>query len=284
MTTQSSTPMLQSVPIMTQQPHHKQRTTKEEQLRGMAIAHIILGALSVIAGLSMFLLDRATFRGLNDNGLFGIPPMITGIWILVTGVIGVVQRRKPISYRWNGIHMSFNIVAAFLAFGIVIALSIAISCLSDCEYTNYPYTYIPNYGWDNGLYQDNNSTSQTITRAPETICSKYVGGIALAGLLILFNLIDFFVALSSAILCCFYSCCVIGGCCRTCCGTIGEKQRDYVTYQPLQTHNTTTSSAGNIIVSAPPYTQAGTTNVAYSTEQPPQYQEKESTDQIAISV
>jgi len=315
MTTQSSTPMLQSVSIMTQQPHHKQRTTKEEKLRGNAIAQIILGALSVIAGLSMLLLDKATFRGLNGNGYFGIPAMISGIWIVVTGVIGVVQRRKPISYCWNGIHMSFNIVAAFLAFGIVIALSIAISCLSDCEYTNYDYSsYNPynDYEW----YRHSNSTIQTTMNPPQKICSKYVGGMSLAGLLVFFNLIVFFVALSSVILCCFYSCCVTGGCCsktgccRTCCGTIAEKQRDYVTYQPQQMQQmyTTTSSAGNIIVSTPPtaypisaphyapqstvfymvsqanYTQAGATNVAYSTEQPPQNHEKVSTDQTVISM
>jgi len=188
--------------------------------------------------------------------------MISGIWILVTGIIGVVSSRKPTSNCWNGTHMAFNIVAAFLAFGIVVTLSIAIIDLSDCEYINDPY--YPN----NSNYRFNPTPDLTLypVRLPRKVCSKYIEGIVLAGLLIFVHTADFAIALSSSILCCIYSCRGINGCCA-------EKQKVYLAYQPqpIQHMYSTTSSSAN-------YTQAGATNVTYSTEEPPQNQENVSTD------
>jgi len=282
-------PIMQSVPVMMQRPQ-QQNKVKVSPTKGLAITQIILGALSVIAGLSMLLLDFTTFRGLNDNGYFGIPAMISGIWILVTGIIGVVSSRKPTSNCWNGTHMAFNIVGCFLAFVIVTLLSIAMIVMSGCKriYFEYDIQYRPD-------------------QVARIICSKKDGGMALAGFLVFFHVVDFFIALSASILCCIYSCGGTNGCCA-------EKQKGYVFYQPqpMQQMYTTPSSAGNIIVSAPPptypvnaphyapqstayypnqavasqanYTQAGATNVTYSTKQPPQYQEKVKTDQTAISM
>jgi len=296
MVTHPATPMFQSVPMMIQQPQ-QQKKMKVKAIRGMAITQIVLGALSVIAGLSMLLLDFTNYRGLDDNGYFGIPAMISGIWILVTGIIGLVSSRKPTSNCWNGTHMAFNIVAAFLAFGIVVTLSIAIIDLSSCEYPYDPY---------NSYNQYNPSAALTTypVRLSRKVCSKYVGGIILAGFLVFFHFIDFAIALASSILCCIYSCSGTNGCCA-------EKQKVYISHQPqtIPQMYSTTSSAGNIIVSAPPTysvsapyyapqliayypnqavapqpdsSQAGATNVTYSTEEPPQNQENVSTDQTAL--
>jgi len=60
-------PIMQSVPVMMQRPQ-QQNKVKVSATKGLAITQIILGALSVIAGLLMLLLDFTTFRGLNDNG------------------------------------------------------------------------------------------------------------------------------------------------------------------------------------------------------------------------
>jgi len=303
MVTHPATPMFQSVPMMIQQPQ-QQKKMKVKAIRGMAITQIVLGVLSVIAGLSMLLLDKTNYRGLDGNGYFGIPAMISGFWIVVTGIIGLVSSRKPTSNCWNGTHMTFNIVSAFLAFGIVVTLSFAIIILSRCVY--YPY-YSNNSYLPYGARPSFNTPYPNYQELPRKVCSKNVGGIALAGFLVFFHVVDFFIALASSILCCIYSCSGTNGCCA-------ENQKVYVTYQPQQMQQmyTTTSSAGNIIVSAPPtsypvsvphyapqstayypnqavvsqvnYIQAGATNVAYSTEQPPQYQEKVSTDQTAISM
>jgi len=290
--------MLQSVPMMIQQPQQQQM--KVTAIRGMAITQIVLGALSVVAGLSMLLLDTANYPGLVDIGYFGIPAMISGIWILVTGIIGLVSSRKPTSNCWNGTHMAFNIVAALLAFCTVAVLSIAIIDLSSCKfYPYYPY---------NSYYRYNSyppSPTPFPMQLPRKVCSKFVGAIALAGFLVFFHVVDFGIALVSSILCCIYSCSGTNGCCA-------EKQKVYVTYQPQQMQQmyTRTSSAGIIIISAPPtsypvsvphyapqstayypnqavasqanYTQAGATSVTYSTEQPPQYQEKVSTDKSTV--
>jgi len=286
-------PIMQSMPVMMQPPQQQQNKVKVGATKGLAITQIILGVLSVIAGLSMLLLDTTTYRGLRGNGYFGIPAMISGSWILATGIIGVVSSQKPTSNCWNGTHMAFNIVGCFLAFSIVVALSIAMIIISGCERRIYD--------WD---YKTSDSYPVRITRR---ICSKQDGGMALAGFLVFFHVVDFFIALTASILCCIYSCGGTNGCCA-------EKQKVYVSYQPqpMQQMYTTTSSAGNIIVSAPPtsypvsaphyapqsaayypnqavasqanYTQAGATSVTYSTEQPPQYQEKVSTDPTMVSM
>jgi len=261
-------------PMMMQQQRHEMKVNSKG-IVGLGITQILAGAANMMFGLVLIIISRKD--GFDDYGWSGIGGIAFGMWITITGCLGVMSSRRPASKCYNGMHLGFSITACIFNLAGITMFAFIFAYLQRCRriYQDYGHTGIHSNWYDNYRCED-----RTVSKA-------------IAGCLLILHVIDFFVGLTSAILCCIYSC--KAGCC-------GDNNQVLVV-QPGYPHQqfVITSSAGNTVMSsaqhfpvsaayyptqsAPAYypnqpissqanyTQApGATQVTYSTEQrPPQY-------------
>jgi len=91
-----------------------QRSVKVNAVLALGITQIVLGSLSIIFSLSIIVVGSSDQSNLDGNGNFGIPAIFTAIWLMITGILGVVSSRKPTSGCCNGTYLGFNVTACSL--------------------------------------------------------------------------------------------------------------------------------------------------------------------------
>lgn len=165
---QLTMPTNQQVPMPTYQQQikaHRARAVNVPMVKGLGIGQVTLGA--VILALSVLVM---LFDGLDNLNGFPIGSVISGIWFLVSGIIGINASRRPESGCYNGTYLGFNVVSCFFASSFAFIFFIVV--------VNMEYCY---HGCG---------------------ASRVIGGI------LIFLLIgEFCVALTSAVFCCIYQCC-----------------------------------------------------------------------------
>jgi len=83
---------------------------------GLGITQVSLGALIMIVSIIAMLRIYYYFVTVHLFGISG------GIWIMVTGIMGIISSRKPHNGCLGGTYMGFNIVSSFLTFiGMVLS-------------------------------------------------------------------------------------------------------------------------------------------------------------------
>lgn len=85
------------------------------------IAQICIGSLTLLLGIiAIAALSYDYWLQRSGGGIWG------GLWILVTGIIGLVSSYKTDVGSLNGLNMAFNIIATIVAFldGIFFAIGL----------------------------------------------------------------------------------------------------------------------------------------------------------------
>lgn len=103
----------QSIPLVLAQHRLLYKT-----VRGLAITQILVGILSVLLGVLALIL------GVSYNNQY--QGLWAGVWVFVTGIIGLTSSKNPNSCCMTGVYMSFSIVSTILSFfsGIVFVTGI----------------------------------------------------------------------------------------------------------------------------------------------------------------
>ncbi|XP_057291362.1 membrane-spanning 4-domains subfamily A member 8-like [Hydractinia symbiolongicarpus] len=255
-------------------PAAPRTTMNVSAIRGLGITQIVIGFLTLALGIGATAGFRKNYW-LTDSGagIWG------GLWVLVTGIIGVCSASKPASGGLNGTHMAFCIISTVVAFidGIIFAVGLGIY--------NTCYGYYGYYRFDDYYYY----------RSDRWACAHHrSSGIGVYASLVTLMAAEFFVALVAAIYCCQAT----GGCCGgpVSQGVIINQQPQYlVTSSTGQTMMTSSGYPVSSGVMAPPqygypqqqmvmqpgYPQQqmqvgaqANTSVAYSSQYPPQDTQK----------
>ena len=81
---------------------------------------MVIGALTLILGISATTAISKYWVNASGGGIWG------GIWILITGILGIVSASQPTNGCLNGTHMAFNIIASIVAFidGIMFSVGV----------------------------------------------------------------------------------------------------------------------------------------------------------------
>ncbi|XP_057291365.1 membrane-spanning 4-domains subfamily A member 8-like [Hydractinia symbiolongicarpus] len=188
--------------------------------RGLGITQIVIGFLTIALGIGA----TAGFKKdywLTDSGagIWG------GLWISVTGIIGVYSASNPASAGLNGTHMAFCIISTVVAFVDGIIFAVGLGIYNNCRYRHY-YSY--RYSCD-----DHRSA-----------------GIGVYTSLVTLMAAEFFVAIVAAVYCCQGGCC--GGPVSQ--GVIIQQQPQYlVTSSHGQTMMTSGYPASSGVMVAPQY-------------------------------
>ncbi|XP_057291367.1 membrane-spanning 4-domains subfamily A member 8-like isoform X1 [Hydractinia symbiolongicarpus] len=152
--------------------------------RALAITQIVIGILSFVFGIGAATgFDRGFFVNKTGPGIWG------GIWIFVTGVIGVISTTRPKSSPLNGTHMAFCIVSVMVAFINGVMFAIGLSFYNECQGRKSSY-FINDY-----QYCSENRNS----------------GVAVYACLVLMMIVEFFVALVTVV----YTCQSADACCSS---------------------------------------------------------------------
>lgn len=163
--------------------------------RFLAIAHLFLGFILVCFGIA----DYATtyfFTGYICLGIW------IGIWMGVTGILGVLGTRKERTTSRDtigAIFMGFSITSAVFGGIIIIFYSISISTNSD-DYYRY-------YGRSRN--------------------SRYEGEMAISGIILFIGILEFFMGIWAAICCCLMKVC---SCCYSNQFQQGQMMQPVLTY------------------------------------------------------
>lgn len=206
-TVQQPPPMIISQPaaIITRHPGTMGVLNINVQVtRGLGITQIVIGALTFILGIVVVAVMKHYW--VNNSGT----AIVAGIWIVVTGVLGVFSSQQKDNSCLNGTHMAFNIIATVGVFIDGCIFAAALGYYNTCDEYNWV--------WYRGFH--------------ETLCSDYVDlGRGLYGFLLFLMIVEFFIALTAAIYCCQASPSCCGG--RTT-GVIVQQQQPQVVLAPQQ--------------------------------------------------
>lgn len=153
-------------------------------IRGLGITQIIFGFLAICFGIGT---TAGIAKGywVNESG----SGVWFGLWILVTGIIGVCSAQKPMVRSLNGAHMGFSIVCTVVSFFVGIFFAIGLGYYNSCTEIKY--------NWWGYYYRD-------------LTCKNKAAGVGLYALLLLLMIAEFFVSLIAAVYCCQGA----NGCCN----------------------------------------------------------------------
>lgn len=198
-------PIQQPQVIAVQQDNPHGRNIKA--IRGLAITQIILGALTICFGIGAIAgFKYGYWVNASGSGIW------FGIWILITGIIGVSSAKNPASNGLNGTHMAFNIVCTVISFFVGIFFVVAVVFYANCE--RRWNTYYHYYYYDEGFY----------------CWGHKEAGIAIYTILLIIMITEFFVSLVASVYCCS------GGCCgQTTSGVIIQQQPQHTTFVATST-------------------------------------------------
>lgn len=178
-------------------------------IRGLGITQIVIGALNIILGIAVIpALSAGYWVNSSGSGIW------FGIWILITGIIGVLSSKSPQNRGLNGTNMGFSIVCTVVSFFVGIFFAVAVAYFAACNEYNSYNRYDYRYRYRNGCYGDKGA------------------GTALYALLLISMIAEFFISMVASIYCCQ------GGCCQQ--STAGA----VIIQQQAQPTYITTSSAG----------------------------------------
>ena len=76
----------------------------------LGITQIVIGSLTLLVGIIAAAIMNHFWVNRSGAGIWG------GLWILVTGVLGVFSASHPSNGCLNGVHMAFNIITTCLSF------------------------------------------------------------------------------------------------------------------------------------------------------------------------
>ena len=99
-------------------------------VRGLALTQLIIGISSFILGIVIAILSMDYS---NYQGIWG------GVWIFVTGIIGIASSRNSNSRCVTGTYMAFSIVSTVVTFASGLLSSLGISYYSSCDEYYGPY-------------------------------------------------------------------------------------------------------------------------------------------------
>ncbi|XP_057299753.1 membrane-spanning 4-domains subfamily A member 8-like [Hydractinia symbiolongicarpus] len=220
-----------------------QSTLNVAAVRGLGITQIIIGIVSVGCGI-------VAAVGLHSNWVNSVGYAIwAGIWIIITGILGVSSASNPNNRCLVGTSMAFNFVSTLISFSHGITYAIALWLYSSCS--SYAYYYYNYYNYNRYYFKDSFG------------CNKHKKvGMAIYGVLLVCMIVEFFVALVAAILC-RRACC---SCCR------GSSQSRGVVFQTQPQYVTTHTGQTN---QGYPVTAGVMNPVSYNYQQQPQYQQEQ---------
>lgn len=199
-----------------------QHTIHVKATKGLSIAQLLIGIASVVFGLALVCFDRNKiyykYRYDDDYDIWkfnnaGSCGIVCGTLVAITGILGVISFKDPANHCKNGVYMGFCILSIISANLTVTTFAIGLASYDQC------WRY---YETERGCL------SQT--------------EIGLSAILLGLGVVEFFVALVSAILTCAFGCCGPQGCC---CKT----QHKGTVYQhvPHQQQYTITSTSGSTV-------------------------------------
>jgi len=194
-------------------------------IRGLGITQIVIGALNIILGIATAAGMSVYWVNSSGSGIW------FGVWILITGIIGVLSAKQPQNRGLNGTNMGFSIVCTVVSFFVGIFFAVALSYFASCD--KYRYYYWSSGRYQNGCYED-----------------KGVGT-ALYSILLISMIAEFFISMVASIYCCQ------GGCCQpTTAGAVVIHQQT-PTYITTSTTGVATSQYAAPVSNYPPpgYTQ-----------------------------
>jgi len=218
--------MIQQHHVVTTQPMVVQQTSsplkiKTQVILALGITQIVIGAVTFLLGIGV--VAALSHFWVNNSGT----AIVAGIWLIVTGIIGVSSAKHPNNGCLNGTNMGFNIIACIGAFLDGCFFSAAISHYNVCN-NDWKYYYSPYSTWYGGVYCVNELNTAR----------------GLYGSLLFLMIAEFFIALIISIYCCqANSCC--GGSNRSQGVIVQTQQQPAVVYSSGPTVMTTTSYPSN---------------------------------------
>jgi len=156
-----------------------------KSIRGLGITQIVIGALTVLLGIiAIAVFEYGYWVNGSGSGIW------FGIWILITGIIGVMSAKNPQQTSLNGVNMGFSIVCCVVSFFVGIFYIVALVYYSNCEsYWSYNHWTSSRYQRYDPCYNDKDS------------------GTAIYAILMILMIAEFFISMAVSIVCCQNGCC-----------------------------------------------------------------------------
>ncbi|XP_057299750.1 membrane-spanning 4-domains subfamily A member 8-like [Hydractinia symbiolongicarpus] len=225
-----------------------QSTLKVAAIRGLGITQIVIGTISVGCGIGAAAGLHRNWANSSGYAIWG------GIWIIITGILATSSASYPNNRCLLGTSMAFNIVSTLASFFDGVIYAIVLGYYSNCSamyYVNYHTYYysVPRYR----TYYYTYTTYYSLQSYNYHTYYKYYGkfgcnvhknaGKAIYAVLLTCMIIEFFVALTAAILCCLACCSCCGAPSRTR-GFVFQTQPQQVITYTVQTNQTYPVTAG----------------------------------------
>ncbi|XP_078383169.1 uncharacterized protein LOC144665745 isoform X2 [Oculina patagonica] len=168
---------------------------RASSLRGLAVAQMVFGALMIVFGVaSVFAVGHwSSYVG------FGI---WVGIWVLISGILGYIGAKDNFTPNkcLIGCFMGFSITACVIAGVMFICYCFAVADFARilrCRSKYYDYNQHPSYdSYYNYKYCYSYSKREMAAN-----------GAGLGSCLLIFSMVEFFLAIASSIYCCAAVCC-----------------------------------------------------------------------------
>jgi len=150
-------------------------------VKGMAITQLVIGALTVVLGIAaVAAIPNYSWMRDSGSGIWG------GIWITVTGIIGVVSAWNWKNRCLDGVYLAFSIISTITCFVTGIIYIIAVAWYSWHRFCSYYWD-----GW----------------RLRERWCQTDDSALGLHVVLMLLAITEFFISIIASCISCANGCC-----------------------------------------------------------------------------
>ncbi|XP_078383172.1 uncharacterized protein LOC144665748 [Oculina patagonica] len=202
---------------------------RASSLRGLAVAQMIFGALMIIFGIA----SVAAVHHWSSYVGFGI---WVGIWVLITGILGYIGAKDDVNPNkcLIGCFMGFSIPICVVTGIMFICYCVSLAQFNEilkCRRTGWDY-------WEHSGYYTNTFCYSSRERHWAAV------GAGIGSCMLIFTIVEFFLALASSIYCCNAVCCNTQAVVGT---TVSTQQVTYI----QQPQHTFAGGQGGVVIIQP---------------------------------